>query len=92
MTGRSAGLDDAQPFEVAPIEPAIAGEQGLRLVQRVRADQKIGIRFEHSSTRSVSSNSRMPYMRLQLTLASVGATRAEVGRYVLDHSAPTRVA
>ena len=32
---------------------------------------------------------RMPSMRLQLTLASAGATRAEVGSYVLDHAAPT---
>jgi len=32
---------------------------------------------------------QMPSMRLQLTLASAGATRAELGRYVLDHSAPT---
>ena len=30
---------------------------------------------------------QMPSMRLQLTLASAGATRAELGRYVLDHSA-----
>jgi hypothetical protein len=30
---------------------------------------------------------QMPTMRLQLTLASAGATRAELGRYVLDHSA-----
>jgi hypothetical protein len=30
---------------------------------------------------------QMPSMRLQLTLASVGATGAELGRYVLDHSA-----
>ena len=29
----------------------------------------------------------MPSMRLQLTLASAGASRAELGRYVLDHSA-----
>ena len=29
----------------------------------------------------------MPSMRLQLTLASVGATRAELGRYVLEHTA-----
>ena len=29
----------------------------------------------------------MPSMRLQLTLASAGATRAELGTYVLDHSA-----
>jgi hypothetical protein len=28
-------------------------------------------------------------MRLQLTLASAGATRAELGRYVLEHSAST---
>jgi hypothetical protein len=33
---------------------------------------------------------QMPSMRLQLTLASAGATRAELGRYVLDHSAATR--
>ena len=32
---------------------------------------------------------QMPSMRLQLTLASAGATRAELGRYVLDHSAST---
>ena len=32
---------------------------------------------------------RMPSMRLQLTLASTGGTRAEIGRYVLDHSAST---
>ena len=32
---------------------------------------------------------RMTSMRLQLTLASAGATRAELGRYVLDHAAPT---
>ena len=31
----------------------------------------------------------MPSMRLQLTLASAGATRAELGRYVLEHSAST---
>ena len=31
---------------------------------------------------------RMPSMRLQLTLASAAA-RAELGRYVLDHSAST---
>jgi hypothetical protein len=30
---------------------------------------------------------QMPSMRLQLTLASAGATHAELGRYVLDHSA-----
>jgi len=30
---------------------------------------------------------QMPSMRLQLTLASAGATRAELGTYVLDHSA-----
>jgi hypothetical protein len=35
---------------------------------------------------------QMPSMRLQLTLASAGATRAELGRYVLDHSASTRPA
>ena len=32
---------------------------------------------------------QMPSMRLQLTLASAGATRAELGRYVLDHRAAT---
>jgi hypothetical protein len=32
---------------------------------------------------------RMTSMRLQLTIASAGATRAELGRYVLDHSAST---
>jgi hypothetical protein len=32
---------------------------------------------------------RMPSMRLQLTLASADAARAELGRYVLDHSALT---
>ena len=32
---------------------------------------------------------QMPSMRLQLTIASAGATRAELGRYVLDHSAST---
>ncbi len=32
---------------------------------------------------------QMPSVRLQLTLASAGATRAELGRYVLDHSAST---
>lgn len=31
----------------------------------------------------------MPSMRLQLTLASAGSTRAELGTYVLDHSAST---
>lgn len=30
---------------------------------------------------------QMPSMRLQLTLASAGATRDELGRYVLEHSA-----
>ena len=30
---------------------------------------------------------QMPSMRLQLTLASAGATPAELGRYVLEHSA-----
>jgi len=30
---------------------------------------------------------QMPSMRLQLTLASAGASHAELGRYVLDHSA-----
>jgi hypothetical protein len=30
---------------------------------------------------------QMPSMRLQLTLASAGDTRAELGRYVLEHSA-----
>jgi len=29
----------------------------------------------------------MPSMRLQLTLASAGTTRAELGRYVLEHTA-----
>jgi hypothetical protein len=33
---------------------------------------------------------QMPSMRLQLTLASAGATRAELGTYVLDHSASIR--
>ena len=32
---------------------------------------------------------QMPSMRLQLTLLSGGATRTELGRYVLDHSAST---
>ncbi|MEQ1908535.1 MAG: hypothetical protein ABMA15_06915 [Vicinamibacterales bacterium] len=32
---------------------------------------------------------QMPSMRLQLTLASSGSTRTELGRYVLDHSAST---
>ena len=32
---------------------------------------------------------QMPSMRLRLTLASVGATRAVLGTYVLDHSALT---
>jgi len=32
---------------------------------------------------------QMPSMRLKLTLASAGATRAELGRYVLEHSAAT---
>ncbi len=32
---------------------------------------------------------RMTSMRLQLTLVSAGATRAELGWYVLDHSAST---
>ena len=32
---------------------------------------------------------QMPSMRLQLTLASATAPRAELGRYVLDHSAST---
>jgi hypothetical protein len=32
---------------------------------------------------------QMPSMRLQLRLASAGASRAELGRYVLDHSAST---
>jgi hypothetical protein len=32
---------------------------------------------------------QMPSMRLQLTLASAGAARAELGKYVLDHSAST---
>lgn len=31
----------------------------------------------------------LPSMRLQLTLVSAGVTRAELGRYVLDHSAST---
>ncbi len=31
---------------------------------------------------------QLPSMRLQLTLASAGDMRAELGRYVLDHSAP----
>jgi hypothetical protein len=35
---------------------------------------------------------RMTSMRLQLTLASAGATRAELGRYVLEHSASTPLA
>jgi hypothetical protein len=30
---------------------------------------------------------QMPSMRLHLTLTSSGATRAELGRYVLEHSA-----
>ena len=30
---------------------------------------------------------QMPSMRLQLTLESAGASRAELGRYVLEHSA-----
>jgi putative zinc finger protein len=30
---------------------------------------------------------QLPSMRLQLTLASAGETRAELGRYVLEHSA-----
>ena len=30
---------------------------------------------------------QLPSMRLQLTLTSAGATRAELGRYVLEHSA-----
>ena len=34
---------------------------------------------------------QMPSMRLQLTLASSGATGAELGRYVLDHSASPRL-
>jgi hypothetical protein len=29
-------------------------------------------------------------MRLEITLASTGATRAELGRYVLEHQASTR--
>jgi hypothetical protein len=33
---------------------------------------------------------QMPSMRLRLTLASAGATRAVLGTYTLDHSAPTR--
>ncbi len=32
---------------------------------------------------------QMASMRLQLTLSSAGSTRAELGRYVLDHSAST---
>ena len=32
---------------------------------------------------------QMPSMRLELTLASAGATHAELGRYVLEHSAST---
>jgi len=32
---------------------------------------------------------QMSSMRLQLTLASAGATRTELGRYVLEHSAST---
>lgn len=32
---------------------------------------------------------QMPSMRLQLSISSAGATRAELGRYVLDHSAST---
>ena len=32
---------------------------------------------------------QIPSMRLQLTLASAGATRAELGRYVLEHAAST---
>jgi len=32
---------------------------------------------------------RMPSMRLQLTLASAGVAPAELGKYVLDHSAST---
>ena len=32
---------------------------------------------------------QMPSMRLRLTLASVGATPAVLGTYVLDHSAST---
>ncbi len=32
---------------------------------------------------------QMPSMRLQLSLSSAGATRAELGKYVLDHSAST---
>ena len=32
---------------------------------------------------------QMPSMRLRLTLASVGATRAVLGTYMLDHSAST---
>jgi len=31
----------------------------------------------------------MPSMRLQLTLVSAGATPAELGSYVLDHTAST---
>jgi hypothetical protein len=32
---------------------------------------------------------QMPSMRLELTLASAGAARTELGKYVLDHSAST---
>ena len=42
LTCHSAGLDDAQPFEVAPIESAVAGEEGLCLAKRVSAHQEVG--------------------------------------------------
>ena len=32
---------------------------------------------------------QMPSMRMELTLVSAGGTRAELGTYVLEHSAPT---
>jgi len=35
---------------------------------------------------------QMPSMRLQLTLVSAGAPRAELGGYMLDHSASTPAA
>ena len=38
----SAGFDDAQPPEVAAIEAAIAREQRIGLVERVRADEEVG--------------------------------------------------
>ena len=40
-----------------------------------------------SGRRRRPSCSQMPSMRLQLTLTSAGATHAELGRYVLEHSA-----